>query len=116
VISLRQEELHDWEIKNFGEQDISLRILGMAEELGEVSHHVLKGIQKIRGGVNGIDKNEVADGIADIFIYGINALSQLGINAEEIIQKTIEDILRRDWTKDPTGKGYGKPIQGKEEA
>jgi len=103
MIDLKQKELYDWQKRNFGisEDDASRCSLGMAEEVGEVCHHVLRGLQKIREGVNGINKIEIADGIADTLIYGIQLMTALGLNAEEEITKVIETVLKRDWKANP---------------
>lgn len=110
--SLRQQELKDWQERNFPPSlydDLNrdqlverIRILelsiGMSEEVGELSHIILKASQKIREGISGkIDKDMVADGFADTVIYGTQLLSKLGIDAEEAIRKTIDSVLKRDW-------------------
>ena len=110
--SLRQQELKDWQERNFPASlydDLNrdqlverIRILelsiGMSEEVGELSHIILKASQKIREGISGkIDKDMVADGFADTVIYGTQLLSKLGIDAEEAIRKTIDSVLKRDW-------------------
>ena len=110
--SLRQQELKDWQERNFPASlydDLNrdqlverIRILelsiGMSEEVGELSHIILKASQKIREGISGkIDKDMVADGFADTVIYGTQLLSKLGIDAEEAIRKTIDNVLKRDW-------------------
>lgn len=110
--SLRQQELKDWQERNFPASlydDLNrdqlverIRILelsiGMSEEVGELSHIILKASQKIREGISGkIDKDMVADGFADTVIYGTQLLSKLGIDAEQAIQKTIDSVLKRDW-------------------
>ena len=111
MIDLRQKELNKWQKKNFGEhEDDALKCaLGMAEEVGEVCHHVLKGTQKIRGGLDGINKEEVADGVADTLIYGLQLLSVIGVDAEKEIYAVISKILERDWVKNPEGEN--KQIQ-----
>ena len=113
MIDLRQQELFKWQDLNFGTpDDTPLKCaLGMAEETGEVCHHVLKGMQGIRGGVNGINKEEIADGVADVLIYGIQLLSFLGLDAEVEISAVIKKVLQRDWRNNPTGKGEGCPVQ-----
>jgi NTP pyrophosphatase (non-canonical NTP hydrolase) len=114
MIDLKQKELAEWQDRNFGmPEDTALKCaLGMSEEVGEVCHHVLKGTQRIRGGKNGINKKEVADGVADVLIYGINLLSFLEINAEKEISEVIEKVLKRDWKTNPSGTNEGSPIQG----
>ena len=57
--------------------------LGMAEEVGEVAHHILKGVQGIRGGVNGFDINQIADGVVDSGVYGQQLLSHFGVDSEK---------------------------------
>ena len=112
-MDLQQQELALWQERNFGkhDDDILKCALGMSEEVGEVCHHVLKGTQHIRGGVDGIDVMEVADGVADVVIYGIQLLSKLGLDAEEEIAKTINNVLARDWVANPDGTDMGKPVQ-----
>lgn len=110
--SLRQQELKDWQERNFPPSlydDLNrdqlverIRILelsiGMSEEVGELSHIILKASQKIREGISGkIDKDLVADGFADTVIYGTQLLSKLGIDAEEAIRNTTNSVLKRDW-------------------
>lgn len=115
MIDLRQKELRDWQDKNFGTHNDTLMqcALGMAEEVGEVCHHVLKGSQGIRGGAlgKGINSKEVADGVADTLIFGLQLLSVLGLDAEEEIAKVIERVLQRNWKENPTGKDMGTPVQ-----
>lgn len=109
MIDLKQKELADWMKYNFGEHedDILKCALGMAEEVGEVCHHVLKGTQLIRGGVNGMNKAEIADGVADTLIYGLQLLSKLDMDAEKEISKVIEKVLKRNWIKNPHGNEEG---------
>ena len=105
MIDLRQKELKEWQERNFGTHNDNLLkcALGVAEEAGEICHHILKGTQKIREGVDGINKEEVADGVGDTLIYGIQLLSILGLDAEKEISAVIEKVLKRDWVKNPAG-------------
>jgi len=114
---LRQKELHEWQERNFGTKpDDDLRCtVGMSEELGELSHFILKTKQGIREGANSDCKDEIGDALGDILIYGIQLMTARGIDAEEAIAKTIEQVLQRDWKKNPTGKGMNqskKEIEG----
>lgn len=113
MIDLKQKQLKEWQERNFGiyEDDIFKCSIGMAEEVGEVCHHILKGSQNIRGGVDGINVKEVADGVADTLIYGIQLLSKLGLDAEKEISEVIDKVLKRDWKKDPKGKEIETSIQ-----
>ena len=124
MIDLKQKELHDWQKRNFPtdhllklekEQlvDIVLILqvtLGISEEAGEVAHHVLKGTQNIRGGVNGINKKEVANGVGDNLIYGTQLLSLLKLKAEDEIPEVIDEVLARNWVDHPKdGEGLDTP-------
>ena len=113
MIDLKQFELRVWQTANFGKHDDEAMrcALGMAEEVGEVCHHVLKGIQGIRGGVDGLNKKEIADGVADTVIYGLQLLSCLSMDAEKEIAEVIDKVLERDWVKNPSGSGVGCPVQ-----
>ena len=125
MIDLKQKELYNWQNTNFPSEDLKkytknelIKIiknlqmaLGLCEEAGEIAHHVLKATQGIRGGVNGINKEQLGDGVADVLVFGQQLLSQNDINAEEVIDKTINEVLERDWKKNPTGTNAGEPIQ-----
>lgn len=118
MIDLRQKELDAWQARNFGrhEDDALKCALGMAEEVGEVCHHVLKGTQRIRGGMNGLNKEEIADGVADTLIYGRQLLSVIGVDAEQEIAAVIDKVLQRDWRANPQGENVGCPVQDRKGA
>jgi len=118
MIDLRQAKLKQWQDLNFPREryqamdkeeliDMILLLqfaLGMSEEVGEVSHAILKGCQRIREGQGGIDKDLVIDGVTDTLVFGVQALSQLGVeDAEAGISKTIDEVLQRDWLANPGG-------------
>ncbi len=115
-MDLRQKQLAEWEARNFPRSRyesmtkdqlidtilIMQVTIGMAEEVGEISHAVLKGIQGIRDGVGGIKKDAIGDGFGDTMIYGMQLLSKFKMNAEEELDKTINTVLARDWNNDPS--------------
>ena len=110
-----QELLFDWQCKNFPQEDLEnlskeelikmVKILqmtlGVCEEAGEVAHAVLKGTQKIREGRNGIDKNLVADGFGDIYVFGNQLLSFLEVKVQDALHETIKTVFKRDWKVNP---------------
>ena len=67
-----QSELKVWTEFNFGKQTPDIPILGMIEELGELSHAILKEKQGIRTSDFLADKK---DAIADLTIYALNYLN-----------------------------------------
>jgi NTP pyrophosphatase (non-canonical NTP hydrolase) len=110
MVDLRQKELHEWQKNNFGvtpEDDLKCTV-GMAEELGELSHWILKTKQKIREGTASECKEEIADAFGDVMIYGIQLMTTRGIDAEKAIEKTIATVLKRDWRNNPSGNGYSQ--------
>ena len=115
MIDLKQVALKEWQDKNFPrsryedmtkDQLIDMILvmqmaLGVAEEAGEMVHHVLKGSQGIREGINGFDKVEIADAVSDGLIFGMQALSLLEVYAEKEIEKVTSKVLERDWVSNP---------------
>lgn len=115
MINLKQKELHDWQQKNFPTDGLlslskeelvkiilTLQVtLGICEEAGEVAHNVLKGTQTIRGGIKGINKKEVANGVGDNLIFGMQLLSLLNMDVEVEVEEVIEEVLARNWQKYP---------------
>ena len=125
MIDLKQQQLKEWQEKNFPRDryeamtkdqliDMILAMqftLGMAEEVGEVAHHLLKGTQGIRGGVCGINIEGIADGVVDTLIFGEQLLSCFDVSAEEKIKVITDEVLQRNWKKDPSGETAGEPTQ-----
>jgi len=103
MISLKQKELNKWQEHNFGGNVPSDKLaLGMAEEVGELCHCLLKRAQVIREGYNQDKlKEEIADAFADAVIYGIQLLTNEGLDAEQELAFVIENVLLRDWRKFP---------------
>jgi len=108
MINLKQKELHEWQERNFKGTKSTTKpewcALGMAEEVGELCHLILKRKQGIRNYTdNDKAKELIADAFADVVVYGVQLMTCEGLDAEAIIQKTIDDVLKRDWRKDPVG-------------
>ena len=80
-----QSELKVWTEYNFDKQTPEIPILGMIEELGELSHAILKEKQGIRQSDFLADKK---DAIADLTIYALNYLNAIDSNYERKIPKT----------------------------
>lgn len=106
MIDLKQKELADWQEYNFGISSVEDMVLGMSEELGELAHWILKRKQGIREGANGNDcKAEIADAFADVVVFGIQAMTYEGIDAEDAFSNTVMKVLKRDWRNNPQGIG-----------
>ena len=78
MIDLRQKELADWANYNFGDKvaNSTEDALGMAEEVGELCHWILKRKQGIRGVTDEQAVKEIADSFADTVIFGIQLMTQ----------------------------------------
>lgn len=108
-LSQIQSEVGEWSRRNFGEQVSKATgqihgsvnpLLGLIEEVGELTHAVLKRHQGIRGYDN--DEKFVAernDAVADVMIYLLDFCSREGIDAAEVLNTTWEGVQRRDWEK-----------------
>jgi len=99
MIDLKQKELKIWQENNFGEPDISDMIHGVCEEAGEMSHWYLKGKQGIRGVTSSKAKEEIADAFVDVVVFGIQVMTCLNLNAEDVLRKILKDVLSRNYKK-----------------
>ena len=93
-----QQKLFKWQREQFGNTPLAHLALGVAEEVGELSHAILKRDQGIRGFDDKKKFEEaVADAIADTAIYSINLCSTLGIDYETVLTEVSKKILQRKW-------------------
>lgn len=99
-----QDEHREWVDRNFpGSKDNQYHpFLGLVEEVGEFAHVFLKAEQKIREGEN-LDEAYIKtikeDAIGDIIIYLADLCTKHGIDMQEAIDTTWNQVQRRDWTK-----------------
>lgn len=96
-----QKENGEWVKRNFSETwidgDPRDPVLGMAEEVGELSHAVLKKRQLIRGTPEEHDE-AAKDAIGDVFVYAMDVCNRMGWDLEDIMRDTWEKVVRkRDW-------------------
>lgn len=102
MVDLRQKELAEWQERNFRNVTSEKLALGMAEEVGELCHYILKRMQKIREAADEQQvQEEIADAFGDTIIFGIQLMENEGMDAEEVIARTIESVLERDWLSNP---------------
>jgi len=93
-----QDELFVWVSHNFGFRPLWHPLLGMMEELGELSHAYLKREQGIRGTVEEHNA-EIKDAVGDIVVYLADFCNAENIDLEETIRKTWSEVKKRDWKK-----------------
>lgn len=92
-----QKELKPWVAHNFGPRPSWQPLLGVQEEVGELSHHFLKREQKIRSNENHTE--EIKDAVADTMIYLMDFCNCEGIDLSSILQETWDKVKKRDWKK-----------------
>lgn len=101
-----QVQLAAWQGRNFGAQQHYEMALGLAEEVGELCHAVLKHLQKIRGMEDPETfRTAAGDAAGDIFIYLCQFLTILRIDAGTLFLETARRVMKRDFTKDKTNGG-----------
>lgn len=99
-----QNEVEAWSKKNFPNNSAMEPLLGIVEEVGELSHAVLKQRQNIRGTPT---EHELAaqDAIGDLLIYVLDYCGRRGWSTSNILAWTWKKVQQRDWKKDATKGG-----------
>ena len=95
-----QRDHDDWVTHNFPNQERWEPLLGLAEEVGELSHAVLKRHRGIRGDATQLTEKEF-DAIGDIFIYLMSFCNASGYNLEECVEVVWEEVSSRNWVAYP---------------
>lgn len=96
-----QKEQHLWSMHNFGFRDPVEPLLGVQEEVGELSHAHLKYLQKIRNTTREVFELQAKDAIGDIVIFLMDYCNSHGWDLEEIVSSTWDVVKQRDWKKFP---------------
>lgn len=102
-----QTEQVEWLKHNFPEFGASKAywaLLGVVEEVGELSHSHLKREQGIRGTPEEHDEN-AKDAIGDIIIFLLAYCSAKGWDCEEIVNEVWGRVGKRDFQADPLNGG-----------
>lgn len=102
-----QVEVNEWTEKNFPNSVPHQPLLGLTEEVGELSHAHLKGEQGIRH-----TPEEVAamkeDAVGDILVYLADYCNKSGIDIQTAIDRTWGKVKQRDWQADPINAAQGE--------
>ena len=91
-----QTEVSKWSNKNFGDQPPINPLVGIMEELGELSHAHLKGIEGIRHTPVEIHDMK-GDALGDLFIYMCDYADKSGLWLEEVIETVWNKVKERNW-------------------
>lgn len=95
-----QKEVREWSVKNFNGHVAWHALLGLAEEVGELSHAHLKTVQNIRGKPEDHFKAKI-DAVGDIMIFLADYCTMSGIDLEAAVIDTWEKVKKRDWNTYP---------------
>jgi NTP pyrophosphatase (non-canonical NTP hydrolase) len=99
-----QEEQRAWVAHNFGDRPWQMPLMGVAEEVGELNHALLKQWQGIRG-TNAEHEEAAKDAVGDIVVFLADLCSARGWDFGAIVEETWSKVLRRDWRADPENGG-----------
>lgn len=94
-----QQELRQWQGHNFPKREAWEPLVGLQEELGELSHAFLKMHQGIRRGEDHAEK--LRDACADIVVYLCDFCNATGVDLQGEIDKVWPTVRKRDWIKYP---------------
>jgi len=102
TIGQLQEEHNEWSLYNFGKASednagLDRGFYGIVEEVGEMSHALLKERQNIRTNEN--HREDVEDALGDIFIYMLAYCNDNNLDLEQIVHETWDRVSKRDWKK-----------------
>lgn len=102
TLSMLQSEHKAWSAYNFpaNVNDYNVPFKGIVEELGELSHSLLKQEQKIRG-THAEHEANAQDALGDMMIYMLDLCNKRGWDLGEILAKTWNQVKTRDWQKFP---------------
>src|SRR5947207_10726561 len=90
-----QQEMIPWVEHNFGQRGDWQAVMGAAEEVGELCHHVLKRHQNIR--TNEDHDEEEKDAVGDIVVYLMDFCNARNYNLEVIVNEVWNKVSKRDW-------------------
>ena len=90
-----QKEIHEWRKKNFPLGSDTQQLLGVVEEVGELSHSHLKQLQQIR--VNEDHWANIKDTVGDIVIFLMGYCSYRQISLYDCIIEAWLNVKVRDW-------------------
>lgn len=101
-------EIERWQRKNFPNAMPWEPLVGMTEELGELSHAHLKQHQGIRGSHEEHQAAKI-DAVGDIIIYAIHYCKLNGFTFEMALRHATSEVLKRDWQANPTDGNATEP-------
>lgn len=95
-----------WRVHNFPQHEAWHPLIGMQEELGELSHAFLKLTQNIRTEED--HQAAMHDAVGDLMIYLIDFCNCTNIDVEVALARTWDKVKRRDWQANRSGEDKPK--------
>lgn len=95
-----QFEQGHWQEQNFPNRSEHDCFYGIVEELGELSHALLKMDQGIRG-TKAEHMAAAKDAVGDIVIYLAGLCNQRGIDLQKAVETAWNEVKQRDWIRFP---------------
>lgn len=97
TLKVIQSELKPWQEHNFPGRPSWQPLLGVQEEVGELSHAFLKRAQNIRGSYED-HTADIEDAVADICIFLCDFCNAENIDLAAVLLDTWRDtVAKRDW-------------------
>lgn len=93
-----QNEHAEWMRRNFPDREPWMQLVGVQEELGELSHAHLKMSQKIRG-TEEHHRASARDAIGDIVIFLAGYCTDNGYDLGACVRDAWIEVKKRDWQK-----------------
>ena len=93
-----QKELLPWQEHNFPGRESYEPLLGIQEEVGELSHAHLKEHQRIRGTPEE-HQAEAKDAVADIIIFLADYCNARDWDMQSLLDTTWPKVRARDWRR-----------------
>jgi NTP pyrophosphatase (non-canonical NTP hydrolase) len=99
-----QVEVHEWAERNFPGHSYQDTKDVIEEELGELTHHLLKQRQGIRGSWK-YHENRAQDAVGDLLLGILHLCQDRGWDAQQILEEVWAEVQTRDWIGDPVRGG-----------
>lgn len=105
-IKILQAQVNTWVEHNFGHDNEMATVVGLVEEVGELSRAVVKRSQGIRGTREEWDA-EMRKEAADVLIKLCDVASFYGFDLADAVAERWTVVSARDWKANPQGHGIG---------
>jgi NTP pyrophosphatase (non-canonical NTP hydrolase) len=98
ILQKVQTELRPWQEHNFPSRPAWQPVMGLAEEVGELSHAFLKREQRCR--LNENHDDAIWDALGDILVYACDVANAEGLDLAAVLDEVWLRVSKRDWAKE----------------